>query len=134
MGVWTYGVDIATMLTGLSAVTAASVWTTDRVRAWRQHAGLKKARIWNVGYIPMDRFQFWFVKLADDDKQDPMGGRVILEVLRTEGGECDSQMAWSLRNQVKRGSLAMPPTPEQEVFLRNLQRARRARPGAFPVT
>lgn len=82
----------------------------------------------------MDRFQFWFVRLADDDKQDPMSGRMILEVLRTEGGESDSQMAWLFRQQVKRGSLATPPTPEQQAFLRDLQRARRMRPGAFPVT
>ncbi len=90
-------------------------------QAWCQRAALKKARIWNIGYVPIDRLQFWFVRLADDDQQDPVSGRVILEVLRTEGGDSDSQMAWSFRNQVRRGSLAIPPTPEQKAFLRDLR-------------
>ncbi len=38
MDVMTTGADIATMLTGLSAVTAAYLWTRSQWNGWRQLA------------------------------------------------------------------------------------------------
>jgi hypothetical protein len=74
---WTYGVDIATMVTGLSALTAASVWTGGRWRAWRVHVAEEKRRVWNTGFIMMGVVQSWDVRLADDDTPDGRTGRVI---------------------------------------------------------
>lgn len=129
---WTYGVDIATMATGLSAVTAASVWTHGRWRAWRNHVAERKHHIWNTGYIMNGLIQSWAVRLADDDAPDGRTGRVSLEVLREPGGESDPQMVATFRQHIKRvGRLTMPPTPEQEAFLKELERARRR--DGFPI-
>ena len=133
MDSWTYGVDIATMATGLSALTAASVWTAGRWSAWRGHVAEKKQDlVWNTGYIMMGLVQSWDVRLADDDAPDGRSGRVTLEVLREAGGESDPQMVATFRQQVKNGRrLTVPPTPEQEAFLKELERARRR--NGFPT-
>ena len=68
MDFWTYGVDIATMATGLSALTAATVWTAGRWRVWRDRVAEKKIRVWNTGYIMMGLVPSWDVRLAEDDK------------------------------------------------------------------
>ncbi len=91
MDFWTYGVDIATMATGLSAVTAASVWVTGRVNAFRKHRAEQRDRVWNIGYTMMGVVPSWNV----------------------------------------RGRLTIPPTPAQESFLKDIERARRR--GGFPV-
>jgi hypothetical protein len=128
---WTYATDVATIATGLSALTAASVWTTGRWRAWRAHVAERKAHVWNTGYSMGGLRQFWFVRLADDDAPDGRTGRVILEVLREADGESDPAMVATFRQQAKRGSLAMPPTPELEAFLTELEKARRK--DGFPI-
>ena len=132
MDFWAYGVDIATMATGLSALTAASVWTAGRWREWRNHVAEEKQHVWNTGYIMMGLVQNWYVRLASDDTPDGITGRVILEVLREAGGESDPQMVATFRQQVKtNGRLAVPPTVEQEAFLKDLERTRRS--GGFPI-
>jgi len=131
MDFWAYGVDIATMATGLSALTAASVWTTGRWRAWRDHVAEERRHVWNTGYIMMGLVQSWDVRLADDDAPDGRTGRVILEVVR-ETGESDPQMVATFRQQVRTGGrLVVPPTPKQEAFLKELERARRR--DGFPI-
>jgi hypothetical protein len=132
MNGWDYGADIATMATGLSALTAAGVWTAGRWRAWRNQAAEKKHHVWNTGYIMNGLIQSWFVRLAADDAPDGRTGRVVLEVLREAGGESDPQMVDTFRAQVRTGGrLVMPPTAEQEAFLKELERARRHK--GFPV-
>jgi hypothetical protein len=129
---WTYGPDVATMLTGLSALTAASIFASQRWRAWRARVNERKLHVWGTGYIMGGLRQSWFVRLADDDAPDRRTGRVILDVLRTDGGESDPQMVASFRSQVKQlGRLVIPPTAEQERFLYELEKARRR--DGFPV-
>jgi hypothetical protein len=67
MDFWTYGVDIATMATGLSALTAASVGTWGRWCGFLRYRSEKKERVWNAGYIMMEAIQSWSSRLADDD-------------------------------------------------------------------
>jgi hypothetical protein len=132
MDFWTYGVDVATMATGLSALTAASIWTAGRWRAWRDHVAEKRRHVWNTGYVMMGLVQSWDVRLAADDTPDGRTGRVSLEVLREAGGESDPQMVATFRQYVKTGErLAVPPTPKQEAFLKELERARRR--DGFPI-
>jgi hypothetical protein len=132
MNFWTYGVDIATMATGLSAFTAASIWTWGRWSAWRDHVAEKKLHVWNTGYLMMGLVQSWDVRLAADDTPDGRTGRVILDVLREAGGDSDPQMVATFRQHIEKGGrLTVPPTVKQEAFLNELERARRR--NGFPI-
>src|SRR6266536_613303 len=61
----TGGADVATMATGVSAVTAAATWTAGRWRAWRREKAAIAERNWH-GYIPVNGIDGWDVRLAED--------------------------------------------------------------------
>jgi hypothetical protein len=117
---WTYATDVATIATGLSALTAASVWTAGRWRAWRKYLAEKREHVWNTGYIIGGLRQFWFVRLAEDDAPDGRTGRVVLEVLRETDGESDPAMVATFREQVKRGVWRCLPPPSKRHSSRSL--------------
>ena len=118
MDVLTTGADIATMATGLSAVTAAYVWITGRLRSWRQEKAAIAERNWR-GYITPGGINGWDVRLAEDPGSPT--SRVVLEVL----GNNAENWADNLRQTVLRdGKLSRSPTVEEWDFLRYLYRER----------
>src|SRR5690349_7815462 len=103
----TTGADIATMATGLSAVTAAYVWTMGRFREWRQQKAAVTERNWR-GYINPHGINVWDVRLAEEP--DGPTSQVVLEVL----GKNAEIRADNLRQTVQRdGKLSRSPNVEE---------------------
>jgi len=124
--------NVATIVTGASALTAVIVWGQKQWNEQKQRRATTRRRTWNDGYIPMEEVSSWYVRLAKDDAGST--ARIVLEVVDSNGNDLDEQMAYTLRLFVQRdGMLSQVPTPEQFAFLKELQKARRARPGALPV-
>jgi hypothetical protein len=116
---WTIGSDIATMLTGLSAVTAAATWLTVRYRAGQTERNLTRARNWN-GFIMTNGISDWYVRLVDDPKTP--AAVVPLEVINRDGTP-DPQMAYGLRLAIESdGMLARVPTSQEFTFLKFLHK------------
>lgn len=110
----TGGADIATMATGLSAVTAAATWIAGRWRGWRQEKALTAHRNWH-GYIPSGTIASWHVRLAEEP--DTPSAKVVLEVVDRDGNP-DPYTAPSLRRTIDAdGKLARVPTPQEYEFL-----------------
>ena len=118
MDALTAGADIATMATGLAAVTAAYVWIMGRIRDRREHKAAVAERNWR-GYINPGGINGWDVRLAEDPGSPTP--RVVLEVL----GNNAENWADNLRQTVLRdGKLSRSPTVEEWDFLRYLYRER----------
>jgi hypothetical protein len=116
---WTIGTDIATMLTGLSAVTAAATWLTSRYRGWRVEKNRTRARNWN-GFIMTNGINDWYVRLVDDPKTPT--AVVPLEIVDRYGNP-DPAMAHGLRQIVKQdGMLARAPTEREFALLKFLHK------------
>jgi hypothetical protein len=116
---WTIGSDVATMLTGLSAVTAAATWLISRYRSWRQERDRTRARNWH-GFIMTNGISDWYVRLVDDPNTPT--AVVPLEVIN-RNGEPDPQMAYGLHNTViSDGMLARVPTEQEFAFLKYLHK------------
>ncbi len=116
---WTIGSDVATMLTGLSAVTAAATWLTSRYRAWQQEKAQIRARNWH-GFIMTTGISDWYARLIDDPKTPT--AVVPLEIVDRYGNP-DPAMAQGLREIVKQdGMLARVPTQQEYAFLRFLNK------------
>ena len=96
MDVWTAGADVGTMATGLSAVTAAYVWTRSQMRNWRQQKAATRSRNWH-GYIMVEGINDWYVRLAEDPKSPT--AQVVLNVADRDG-EPDAAMAHSMRQVI----------------------------------
>ena len=121
MDAWTTGADIATMVTGLSVVTAAYVWTRAQMRAWREQRAAKAARNWD-GYIEVGGINSWYVRLAEEPTE--ASARVALEVV-DRAGKPDENWAQNMRQHVLGdGMLARPPTPEEYDFQTALRKDR----------
>lgn len=130
MDLMTDGADIGTMLTGVSAVTAAATWTAGRVRGWRERRLARSRRTWH-GYIAAEGIDTWYVRLAEDP--DAPSGRVVLEVLNRDGGEPDDMLAHGMRQIILQdGMLSRSPTPGEYEFLKD-QRKERGYGNGFPV-
>jgi hypothetical protein len=112
----TGGADVATMATGVSAVTAAATWTAGRWRAWRREKAAIAERNWH-GYIPVNGIDGWDVRLAEDpDSPTP---RVVIEVLASNA----ENQAHNMRQVILRdGKLSRAPTAEEWDFLRHLHK------------
>jgi hypothetical protein len=118
MDALTAGADIATIATGLSAVTAAYVWIMGRVRDRRQQKAAIAERNWH-GYITPGGINGWDVRLAEHP--DGPTSRVVLEVLGTNA----ENWADNMRQTVLRdGKLSRSPTVEEWEFLMYLYRER----------
>jgi len=116
MDALTAGADIATIATGLSAVTAAYVWIMGRARDRRQQKAAIAERNWR-GYINPGGINGWDVRLAEDP--DVPTSRVVLEVL----GNNAENWADNLRQTILRdGKLSRSPTVEEWDFLKYLYR------------
>jgi hypothetical protein len=116
MDALTAGADIATIATGLSAVTAAYVWIMGPARDRRQQKAAIAERNWR-GYINPGGINGWDVRLAEDP--DVPTSRVVLEVL----GNNAENWADNLRQTILRdGKLSRSPTVEEWDFLKYLYR------------
>lgn len=125
----TTGADIGTMVTGLSAVTAAYVWTRTQWRGWRQQKAATSLRNWH-GYITVEGIDTWYVRLAKDPKQPT--ARVVLDVVDREGNP-DAALAHNVRQRIiGDGMLSRSPTPEEYDFL-IAQRKERGYGKGFPI-
>lgn len=122
MDVMTAGADIGTMLTGLSAVTAAYVWTRSQWSGWRQEKLARSRRTWH-GYVAIEGVDTWYVRaVADADRQ---AGQVVLEVLDGQDGSPDEVLAQGMRIVADRdGMLSRSPTTEEFEFLKDLRKER----------
>ena len=117
----TIGSDIGTMATGLSAVTAAYVWTRNQVRGWRQEKAEKQIKNWH-GFIPLGQVDTWRVRLVEEPKSPT--ARVVLEAVNPDGSP-DEMIAHVIRERIKQdGFLSRSPTTEEFEFLKELQRKR----------
>ncbi|MEY9861540.1 hypothetical protein ABH935_007181 [Catenulispora sp. GAS73] len=117
----TDGSDIGTMATGLSAVTAAIVWTKGQVRGWKQERAQKQRRNWH-GYIELGMVDTWGVRLLEEP--DEPTARVVLEVV-TRDGTPDEHAAHAMRRRISQdGWLSRSPTPAESDFLKHLYRER----------
>jgi hypothetical protein len=112
----TSGAEIATMATGLSAVTAAATWTAGRWRAWRRERAADAERNWH-GYIPVGGIDGWDVRLAEDPEGPT--ARVVVEVLANNA----ENQAHNLRQVILRdGKLSRAPTTGEWGFLKHLHK------------
>lgn len=126
---WTIGTDIATMLTGLSVLTATIVWTRTQWHGWRERKAAIALRNWH-GYVMTEGISDWYVRLAEDPQT--VTATVILTVV-DRNGEPDAQRANDLRLTIAGdGMLARVPTPEEYDFLK-AQRKERGYGNGFPV-
>jgi hypothetical protein len=126
---WTStGADAATMATGVSALSAATVWIGRQLQDWRARRRARQARNWDA-YLDMTGVYDWFVQVVDQPTS--ADATVVVRVLRPDGS-ADTQMAEAMRRVVQRdGRLAAVPTPEQFQFLldqRAWGRRRRGKP------
>jgi hypothetical protein len=127
---WTVGADIGTMVTGLSAMTAAYVWIRAQVRDWRQQRATRSARNWN-GYIEVPGINSWYVRLAEDPREPT--ARVLFDVVDRDGNP-DEGWAQNLRQHILGdGILARVPTPEEYDFLIALRKERGYGKGGYIV-
>jgi hypothetical protein len=100
----TTGADIATMATGLSAVT----WLAGRRRAWQPEKAAEGDRNWH-GYILTNGISDWRVRLVEDCQE--VTAWIVLEVIDANG-DPDGGWAHDLRETVKRdGMIAQVPNP-----------------------
>jgi hypothetical protein len=119
---WTIGADIATILTGLSVLTATIVWVRKQWGEFRTQQVERRYRNWH-GFIMLEAVDTWYVRLAEQPDMPP--GRVALDVLQTKDGEPDSQLAQGLRINVQRdGMLSRSPTPAEFDFLKDMRKER----------
>jgi hypothetical protein len=110
---WTIGAGIATMLTGLSVLTAAIVWTRTQWDQWQVHRAETRLRNWH-GYIDVGGIDTWYVRLADDPKTPT--ARVVLEVIDRPGNP-DEAVAYNVRLRVEQdGMLSRSPSSGELEF------------------
>lgn len=129
MNLMTDGTGIATMLGGLSVLTATSVWVRGQWRQRQEQKAVTRSRNWS-GYIDRGGINEWYVRLVEDPKT--VTSTVVLEVVDSKG-EPHGGRAHDLRERIKRdGQVARVPTPEEYDFLKYLQKKRGYGKG-FPV-
>ena len=120
MDALTVGADIGTMLTGISALTAAITWTAGRWRERQERLAAIRRRNWH-GFIAIEGVDTWYVRLAEDDPGNP-SPRVVVEVV-DPGGEPAPAVAAGLRQRVAGdGMLSRSPTSEEFDFLKALRK------------
>jgi hypothetical protein len=123
------GAYVGTMLTGLSALTAAIVWTRKQMDDRRALKAARAYRYWN-GYILQGQF-LCFVRLVPDEKAPPQ--RVTMDVINSDGTPNEA-MAWGLKQIVEGdGMISRSPSTEQQAFLEDLRRHRFGPGPGYPV-
>jgi len=99
MDALTIGADVATMATGLGAVTAAAAWVRRQWDGLQSDRHERQRRNWH-GYIDAGGINTMPVRLAEPPKTSGAVG--TLEVLREPGGKPAEQLAAGLRIAVER--------------------------------
>ena len=127
---WTAaGADFATMVTGLSALSAAYVWIRKQVEERRERRAAVQSRNWHA-YIMPEGINDWFVHVVEQPKT--LTARVVLEVVDRDG-DPDPAMAHSMRQVAEAdGRLARVPTQEEWSFL-IAQRKEREYGNGYPL-
>jgi hypothetical protein len=127
---WTAtGADFATMITGLSALSAAYVWIRKQREERREHRAAIQNRNWHA-YVMPEGINDWFVRVVDQPRAPT--ARVILDVVDRNGSP-DPAMAHSLRQTVEAdGRLARGPTEDEWSFLIT-QRKERGYGNGYPL-
>lgn len=90
------GASLATMLTGVSAVTAAWVWIRKQWSEMKAQRAATQRRNWH-GYIEITSINSWYVRLAEEP--DEPTARVVIEVL-DKNGQPHPNAAQNLRQRV----------------------------------
>jgi len=125
----TTGADAATMVTGLSALTAVIVWSRNQLDHRNQRRLAQARRLWN-GYIDVAGIHTWRLRLVERGADDPPE-RLIVEVVNDDGTP-NTPMAHLLGQVIESdGFVSRTPSPEQYEYLKSL---RRQRPRGYPVT
>jgi hypothetical protein len=123
---WTIGADVATMLTGLSVLTATVVWIRTQWNAWSARKTETRRRSWN-DWITAGAIDTWFVRLAEEPRRPT--ATVVLEAIDRDGRP-DEHTAHSIRQRVRDdGTLSRSPSPREHDFLMDLQKQRFGRGG-----
>lgn len=118
MDALTTGADVATMATGLAAVTAAVAWVRRQWDGWQADRRERQRRNWH-GYIDVGGIDTWYVRLAEPPKPD--GPLVTLEFTSRDGTP-DLNVAQSARTVIQRdGILSRAPTTGELEFLKYLR-------------
>jgi hypothetical protein len=125
------GADVGTMVTGLSALTAAVLWTRNQVGGWKAARDARRQRNWH-GYIILEGLDTWYVRLIN--QSEAPAERVVLDVVNPDGTP-NPQMAHGMRIRVQGdGMLSRSPTPAEFDFLRDMRKERGYGLGNWPVT
>ena len=120
MDVLTTGADIGTMVTGISALTAAITWTAGRWRERQERLAAIRLRNWH-GFVMLEGVDTWYVRLAEDDPGNP-SARVVVEVIDPNGQPAPA-LAVNMRHRADGdGMLSRSPTPEEFDFLKALRK------------
>jgi hypothetical protein len=126
----TAGADVGTMVTGVSAATAAYVWARNQIRDRQQEKAARAARNWN-GFIMLEGIGTWYVRLIPDGT-GPIE-RITLDVINPDG-TVNPQMAHFMRQVIEGdGMLSRAPSPEQMAFLQDLRKHRFGTASGYPV-
>lgn len=122
MDVLKAGAEIATMVGGLSVLTAVSLWIRERWHERREQRAARNLRNWH-GYIDLGMLSSWYVRLAE--VPDTPSARVVLEVLDGPHGDPSVNQAHAMRQRVREDNmLARVPTTGEFAFLKTLRKER----------
>lgn len=124
------GAAIGTMLTGLSAVTAAYVWVRKQIEEQRQARAARQRRNWK-GYIMPEGIGTWYCRLVESPNDPPE--RVTLEVVNADG-TVNPGHAYGLRTTIKGdGMISRSPTKAEWDFLIDMRKERGYGVGNEPI-
>ncbi len=122
--------DVGTILTGVSALTAATVWVRKQRDDWRQVRAARQYRYWN-GFFIQGGFRC-FVRLVPNPEGAPPE-RVTVDVIDADGTP-NQHMAHGLRQIVEGdGMISRSPSLEQQAFLDDLRHKRFGTATGYPV-
>ncbi len=125
------GADIGTMVTGLSAATAAYVWGRNQVEARREVKAARQYRYWN-GFIILEGILTGYVRVIQGPNDPPE--RVSFDVISPDGST-NPQMAYGIRQAIESdGMISRSPSPAQMDFLQDLRSKRWNRGGGYPIS
>jgi hypothetical protein len=125
------GADIGTMVTGVSAATAAYVWARNQVHGWRDAKASRKYRYWN-GFILSEGIITGFIRMVPDPEGPTE--RVAFDVINPDDQSPNPEMAHTIRTVIgSDGMVSRSPSLEQMDFLNDLRRERFGRVSGFRI-
>jgi len=125
------GADIGTMVTGVSAVTAAFVWTRNQVSGWRAEKVARKYRYWN-GFILSEGITTGFIRMVTDPEGPTE--RVTFDVINPDDQSPNPALAHTIRTVLDSdGMVSRSPSLAQMDFLNDLRRKRFGTVSGFQI-